>query len=71
MLVMSQLPIQIRNIFQFFDVPLYPPTLKLVLPRMRRLLLKKMFSTWMKTLLNCGYEYVLNLLVTLAVTYKT
>jgi len=28
------------------------------------------FRTLMKTLLHCGYEYLLNLLVTLVVAYK-
>jgi len=37
---------------------------------MRRLPVKQMFRTWMKTLLHCGYKYRLNLLVTLVVTYK-
>jgi len=32
---------------------------------MRRLPVKQMFCTWMKTLLHCGYKYLLNLLVTL------
>jgi len=31
---------------------------------------KQMFRTWMKTLLHCGYKYLLNLLVTLVVTYS-
>jgi len=68
-LVMTQLPIQITKIFQFFYVPLCPPTLKIVPPPMRRLPVKQMFRTWMKTLLHCGYKYILNLLDTL-VTYK-
>jgi len=29
-----------------------------------------MFRTWMKTLLHRGYQYLLNVLVTLVVTYK-
>jgi len=37
---------------------------------MRRLPLKQMFRTGMKTLLHCGYKYLLNLLVTLVVAYK-
>jgi len=37
---------------------------------MRRLPVKQMFRTWMKTLLLCGYKYLLNLLATLVVTYN-
>jgi len=44
--------------------------LKIVPPPMRRLHIKQMFRTWMKTLLHCGYKYLLNVLVTLVVTYK-
>jgi len=46
------------------------PTVKVVPPLMRRLHAKQMFRTWMKTLLHCWYKYLLNLLVTLVVTYK-
>jgi len=31
---------------------------------------KQMFRTWMKTLLHCGYKYLLNWLVTFVVAYK-
>jgi len=44
--------------------------LKIVAQPIRRLPVKQMFRTWMKTLLHCGYEYLLNLLVTLVVTFK-
>jgi len=54
----------------FFDVHLWPPTLKIVAPPMRRPPIKQMFRTWVKTLLHCGYQYLLNWLVTLVVTYK-
>jgi len=37
---------------------------------MRRLRIKQMFRTWVKTLLHCGYKYLLNLLATLVMTYK-
>jgi len=39
---------------------------------MRRLPVKQMFRTWMKTLLHCGggYKHLMNLLVTLVVAYK-
>jgi len=37
---------------------------------MRRLPVKQMFRTWVKTLLHCGYKYLLNWLVTFVVTYK-
>jgi len=37
---------------------------------MHRLPVKQMFHTGMKTLLHSGYKYLLNLLVTLVVTYK-
>jgi len=37
---------------------------------MRGLPVKQLFRTWMITLLHCGYKYLLNLLVTLVVTYK-
>jgi len=59
-------------------VHLCPPTLKMVPPPMRRLPVKQMFRTWLlvkkmfshlKTLLYCGYKYLLNLLVTLVMTY--
>ena len=43
---------------------------KIFPPSMRRLHVKQMFSTWMKTLLHRGYKYLLNVLVTLVVTYK-
>jgi len=46
------------------------PTLKIVPPQTRRLLVKQMIHTWTKTLLHFGYKYLLNLLVTLVVTYK-
>jgi len=59
-----------QKCFTFFDVHLFPPTLKIVPPPMRRLPVKQMFHTWMKTLLHCGYKYLLNLLVTLVVTYN-
>ena len=55
----------------FFDVLLCPPTLKTVLPPMRRLPVRQVFRTWMKALLHCGYKYLLNLLISLVVTYKT
>jgi len=51
-------------------VHLCPPTLKIVPPPMRRLHVKQMFQTWIKTLLHCGYKYLLDLLVTLVVTYN-
>jgi len=47
-----------------------PSTVKVVPPLMRRLHAKKMFRTWMKTLLHCWYKYLSNLLVTLVVTHK-
>jgi len=37
-------------------VHLFPPTLKIVLPPMRRLPVKQMFRAWMKTLLHCGSD---------------
>jgi len=37
---------------------------------MRRLRVKQMYRTWMKALLHCGYKNLLNLLVTLVMTYK-
>jgi len=37
---------------------------------MRRLRVKQMLRTWMNALRHCGYKYLLNLLVTLVVTYK-
>jgi len=54
----------------FFYLHLCPQTLKIVPPPMRRLPVKQMFRTWMKTLLHCGYKCLLNLLVTLVVAYK-
>jgi len=51
-------------------VHLCPTTLKIVPPPMRRLPVKQMFRTWMKTLLHYGYKYLLNLLVTFVVAYK-
>jgi len=54
----------------FFDVHLCAPILKIVPPPMRRLPVKEMFRTGMKTLLHCGYKYLLNLLVNLVVAYK-
>jgi len=32
--------------------------------------IKQMFRTWVKTLLHCGYKYLLNRVVTLVVTYN-
>ena len=64
------LPIQIKKLSSFFDVHLCPSTLKIVPPPMRRLPVKQMFRNRMKTLLHCGYKYLLNLLVTLDVTYR-
>jgi len=42
-----------QKLSSFFDVRLCRPTLKLVPPPMRRLTVKQMFRTWMKTLLHC------------------
>ena len=56
--------------FLVFLRALVPPTLKIIPPPMRRLPVKQMFRTWMKTLLHCGYRYLLHLLVTLVVAYK-
>jgi len=52
----------------FFDVHLCP--LKIIPPPMRKLPVKQMFRTWMKTLLHCGYKYLLNWLVTPVEAYK-
>ena len=54
MLVTTQLPIQTQIFYSCFDVHLWPPTLKILSPPMRRLPVKQMFRTWMKTLLHCG-----------------
>jgi len=39
-----------------------PTTLKIVPPPMRKLPVKQMFRTWMKTLLYCVNKYLFNLL---------
>jgi len=49
-------------------VHLFPPTI-VPLP-MRRVRVNQMFRTWMEALLHFGYKYLLNLLVTLILTYK-
>jgi len=55
---------------QIFLMCTFSPTLKRVLLPMCRLRVKQMLRTWMKALLHCGYKYLLNLLVTLVMTYK-
>jgi len=67
---MSQLQFKSQKLSSFYDVHLYPTSVKIVPPHMRRLPVKQTFRTWMKTLLHCSYKYLLNLLVTLVVAYK-
>jgi len=59
-----------KNVLVFLTCTCAPTTLKIVPLPMRRLPIKQMFRTWVKTLLHCGYKYLLNWLVTFVVTYK-